>query len=112
MGLPIELAYFIVGLLIFFMYVAYAHKNAYFALAASTLGFLFASTIWIGGITQQTGSTITGTIGTVANFTQTNSYTPINLGFSQNYLAMFFVLLALMMFFQAIMAFMSPEGSK
>lgn len=110
MGFTIELAVFVVAILAFFMYIAYAHKNAYFAMAASALAFIFACMVWIGGIQEVSGSTITGTIGTAANFTQTAVYSNVNFGFSQNYIAMFFALLGLLMFFQALMAFVSPDG--
>lgn len=103
MGLTVASALFIVGFLAFFLYVGYYHKNVFMVLLGGILSIVFGVMIWIAHIVEETGNVIAGSItsGGVSLGT-TYTFSVVNFGFSQNYLAIFFVLVGLFFFLQSI----------
>lgn len=92
--------------IIFSLLLAYNYKNLLWLLFSSIMCFLLGFSIWNGGIVQYSGSLISGNVSSsVVSLVSTDVMTEVNLGFSQNYLALTMVLIGILLFVQSIGGF-------
>lgn len=113
MGFTIDIIIFMVGLFVFFLWMGFQKKNAFFILLSGIMSIIIALMIWTGGIVAETGSIVSGNLtGTTIQLSQSAQYTTVNFGFSQHYLALTFVLLGLFFFLLGIGAFSAEQGGK
>lgn len=106
MSLTIESAFFVMAAFAFLLYLGYHYKNIYMTLSAGILAIIFAVMIWFGGIVEETGAVF---VSDGMNIVSTSTFTQINFGFSQSFIALFFILLGLFLFLQGIGALFEKQ---